>query len=242
MFATCSRDNTVKLWDVDASSGEPRCVHVLRGHTHPITSLSFIPDSNLLGSTGKDACRVWRSTGESVAVLSSGHVHVSASIFASCPGEGSILVTGDENGELVTWDITTEAKLQTLDGHTAMIRWIVAPQQGYDDVLVSADITGTIIAWTYVQGAWKLNWKLSEAHALPISAMRIKDKLLLTGGADGKIRIRQLDAGALLRELEEIYDAVYDVEFQDFAEKEIVAVASRNGRTVADVSFCFVLD
>jgi WD40 repeat protein len=179
--------------------------------------------------------------GESVAVLSSGHAHVSASVFASCPGQGSILITGDENGELATWDITMGAKLQTLDGHTAMIRWIVAPQ-GYEDVLVSADITGTIVAWTYVQGAWKVNWKLSEAHTFSISAMRIKDKLLLTGGADGKIRIRHLDTGALLRELEEIYDAVYDVEFQDFAEKEIVAVASRNGRTVADVSFCFVLD
>jgi len=232
----------VKLWDVDASSGEPRCVHVLRGHTHPITSLSFVPDSNLLASTEKDTCRVWRSTGESVAVLSSGHAHVSTSVFALCARGGSILVTGDEDGELVTWDITTEAKLQTLDGHTTMIRWIVAPQQGYEDVLLSADITGTIAAWIYVQGAWKVNRKLSEAHAFSVSAMRIKDKLLLTGGADGKIRIRHLDTGALLRELEEIYDAVYDVEFQDFAEKEIVAVASRNGRTVADVSFCFVLD
>jgi WD40 repeat protein len=207
-----------------------------------MNSLSFDPDSNLLASTGKDACRVWRLTGESVAAFSNSHARISTSVFALGPRGDSVLVTGDEDGELVTCDITTEAKLQTLDGHTAMIRWIVAPQQGSGDVLVSADITGTIVAWIYVQGAWKVNWKLSEAHAFSVSAMRIKDKLLLTGGADGKIRIRHLDTGALLRELEEIYDAVYDVEFQDFAEKEIVAVASRNGRTVADVSFCFVLD
>jgi WD40 repeat protein len=144
-------------------------------------------------------------------------------------------ITGDDEGKLVIWDVTTGARLQTLNRHTAMIRLIVAPKE-CEGLLVNADITGTIIAWTY-EGEWKLSWKVSKAHAFSVSAMSIKDKVLLTGGADGKIRIWGLEGGELLREIEETYDAVYDVAFQeDLVGNEIVVVASRNGRTVLDVS------
>lgn len=235
LFATGSRDTTVRLWGAGVSSGAPRCVHVLRGHTHPVTSLSFDPDSNLLASTGKDACRVWRPTGESVAVLSSGHANVSASVFTSPAGGGLTVVVGDDEGKVVIWDVMTGVKLQTLDGHAAMIRLIVAPQEP-ESILVTADITGTTIAWTY-DSEWQLKWKVPEAHAFSVSAMRIKDNCLLTSGADGKIRMWGLETGELLREVEESYDAVYDVAFQeDLVGNEIVVVASRNARMVLDVS------
>lgn len=145
-----------------------------------------------------------------------------------------MVATGNSDGKLVIRDVTTGAKLQTLDGHTAMIRSIIAPR-GSGDVLVSADIIGTIIAWTYYS-QWKLSWKVSEAHRFSVSSMSVKDNLLLTGGADGKVRIWGLETGSLLREIAETYDAVYDVAFQDVVGKEVVAVASRNGRTVLDVS------
>lgn len=145
-----------------------------------------------------------------------------------------MVATGDSDGKLVIRNVTTGAKLQTLDGHTAMIRSIIAPR-GSGDVLVSADIIGTIIAWTY-DSQWKLSWKVSEVHRFSVSAMSVKNNLLLTGGADGMVRIWGLKAGSLLREIEETYDAVYDVAFQDVVGKEVVVVASRNGRTVLDVS------
>jgi hypothetical protein len=66
--------------------------------------------------------------------------------------------------------------------------------------------------------------------------MCVKDKRLLTSGADGRIRIRQLDTGTLLREIEETYDAVYDTAFRDVTGKDIMAIASRNGRAILDVS------
>lgn len=149
-----------------------------------------------------------------------------------------MVAAGDSDGKLVIRKVTTGAKLQTLDGHTAMIRSIIAPR-GSGDVLVSADIIGTIIAWTYDSQwklSWKLSWKVSEAHRFSVSAMSVKNNLLLTGGADGMVRIWGLGAGSLLREIEDTYDAVYDVAFQDVVGKEVVAVASRNGRTVLDVS------
>lgn len=145
-----------------------------------------------------------------------------------------MVATGDSDGKLVIRNVTTGAKLQTLDGHTAMIRSIIAPR-GSGDVLVSADNIGTIIAWTY-DSQWKLSWKVSEVHRFSVSAMSVKNNLLLTGGADGMVRIWGLKAGSLLREIEETYDAVYDVAFQDVVGKEVVVVASRNGRTVLDVS------
>jgi WD40 repeat protein len=235
MFATCSRDTTVTIWEGGGSSGVLTCVHVLRGHTRPVTSLSFDPDSGLLASTGVDACRVWRPTGACVVVLSNDQVGISTSVFVSCSEGGSMVVTGGSDGNLVTWSVTTGSKLQTLDGHTAMVRSIIAPREGCEDLLISADVTGTIIAWRY-DGGWRLGWKVSEAHRFSVSAMCVKDNRLLTSGADGRIRIRQLETGVLLREIEETYDAVYDTAFGDVAGKDIVAIGSRNGRAILDVS------
>lgn len=78
--------------------------------------------------------------------------------------------------------------------------------------------------------------EVPATHLFSVSAMCVKDKILLTSGADGKIRMWALESGGLLRDIEEIYDAVYDVVFQDAVGKEIVPGASRNGRTVLDVS------
>lgn len=234
MFATCSRDTTVRIWEGDGSSGVLSCVHVLRGHTRPVTSLSFDPSSGLLASTDADACRLWRPAGACVAVLSSEHVDISTSVFASRAEGDSMVITGGSDGNLVTWSVTTGVKLQTLDGHTAMVRSIIAPRER-GDFLISADVTGTIIAWRY-DGEWRLGWKVSEAHGFSVSAMCVKDNCLLTSGADGRIRIRQLETGVLLREIEETYDVVYDTAFQDVAGIDIVAIASLNGRAVLDVS------
>jgi F-box and WD-40 domain protein CDC4 len=234
MFATSSRDTTVRRWDGGGSGGVPSCVRVLRGHTHPVTSLLFDPSSGLLASTGIDACRLWHPTGACVAVLSNEHVGISASVFTSCPEGGSMVITGGSNGNLVIWSVPTGAKVQTLDGHTATVRSIIAPR-GCEHFLISADVTGTIIAWRYDCG-WRLGWKVPDAHGFSVSAMCVKNKRLLTSGADGRIRIRQLDTGTLLREIEETYDAVYDTAFRDVTGKDIMAIASRNGRAILDVS------
>ena len=64
----------------------------------------------------------------------------------------------------------------------------------------------------------------------------VKDKILLTGGADGKVSTRWLEIWELIREIEETCDAVYDMAFQEYVVGEgIVAVAGRNGRVIFDV-------
>jgi len=235
MFATCSSDTTLRIWDSGTADGVPKCVHILRGHSAPVTSLAFDRKTGLLASAGRDdSCRIWRPRGTCVAVLNNDHTAIYTPVFASSPGGKAMVITGGNDGHLTTWNATTGVRLQTLEGHTEMVRMIVSSRHR-SDWLFSADVTGTIIAWTY-QNGWRLVWKVPEAHEFSVSALCVKGGSLLTAGADGKIRIRDLETGSLHRDIGETYDTVYDTTFQDNTEKSIIAIASRNGRALVDVS------
>ena len=57
--ATCSRDGTVKLWNVNVRAE----VTTLKGHRGPVTAVAFAPDGNLLATGGADGTiRLWRAS------------------------------------------------------------------------------------------------------------------------------------------------------------------------------------
>jgi WD40 repeat protein len=64
--ASGGRDQTVRVWN--AGTGEERAV--LRGHTKPVSEVSFSPDGQRLASAGKDgSVRIWSLAGGAPLVL-----------------------------------------------------------------------------------------------------------------------------------------------------------------------------
>jgi WD40 repeat protein len=97
-LATCGRDRTVRLWQIDGGACQ-----VLRGHSDNVFAVAFHPDGTRLASAGRDrAVWLWDLVrGEEVARLQ-GHTNLVFSLAFS--PDGSTLASGSEDNTVRLWD------------------------------------------------------------------------------------------------------------------------------------------
>ena len=70
------------------------------------------------------------------------------------------------------------------------------------------------------------------AHDNSVTSLQFDDARIVSGGSDGRVKIWNLQTGALIRELSQPAEAVWRVAFE---EERSVVLASRQGRTVMEV-------
>jgi WD40 repeat protein len=98
LLATCSKDSTVRLWQVDSGA-----CRVLRGHTDEVFAVAFHPDGTRLATGGRDGA-VWLwdlERGEEVARLPGHTSYVWSLAFSP---DGQTLVSGSGDSSVRLWD------------------------------------------------------------------------------------------------------------------------------------------
>ncbi|XP_057438132.1 protein CIA1 [Lotus japonicus] len=150
VFASCSGDKTVRIWEQDLSSGLWACKAVLdETHTRTVRSCAWSPSGKLLATASFDATTaIWENVGgdfECVATLE-GHENEVKSV--SWNASGTLLATCSRDKSVWIWEMQPVNEFEcvsVLQGHTQdvkMVKW-----HPTEDILISCSYDNSIKVW-----------------------------------------------------------------------------------------------
>lgn len=113
-----------------------------------------------------------------------------------------------------------------LQGHTSLVGQL----QMRGETLVTGGSDGSVRVWSLSKFC---PIHRLAAHDNSVTSLQFDDTRVVSGGSDGRVKIWDLKTGHLVRELVAQCEAVWRVAFED---EKCIAMASRNGRTIMEVS------
>ncbi|KAI6201766.1 Platelet-activating factor acetylhydrolase IB subunit alpha [Aphelenchoides besseyi] len=120
-FASCSADSSIKIWDFGDSY---ECLKTLRGHSHTVSSVVFLPNKPAILSASRDGTiKQWDLTTGFCTHTYTEHedwvrrvcVNEEGTLFATCSNDKSIII----------WCLNTNKPLTKLLGHEHVIECVL---------------------------------------------------------------------------------------------------------------------
>jgi len=218
-LASSGDDNTIRLWV--PKTGQLR--ETLRGHSQSVRCVRFSPDDVELASASEDLrIRLWNLKSGRVTATLLGHSKPVVSLAYS--PDGRSLVSGSDDHAVQLWNALAHQVLQSGDGK---VRTVAVSPLG--DWLASAGDAKSISLWNVRTSrlAHSLDHGGSSIDSVAFSA---NNRLLATGGADGNVRLWDVEAGTLLSKLTQSNrERIYRVAFSPVADSNLLAVACNDG-------------
>ncbi|HBL11774.1 MAG TPA: sugar-binding protein [Cyanobacteria bacterium UBA11162] len=114
MIASTSRDNSLKLWQLDGS-----LLKTIPGQSRGLTRVAFSPDGSKIATAGVDnTVKLWSPTGELLTTLP-GHRGMVISLAFS--PDGNYLVSGGDESLVILWDLK---QIRTLNPLKYACDWV----------------------------------------------------------------------------------------------------------------------
>lgn len=176
-------DTSIRCWDI----GRGNCKCIFRGHRGTVLCISL--HGNTLASGSRDkSVKVWNfTTGKCRRTFR--HRHVVQTVHVS----DALVVSGCEGGKVKVWDIEQASLLKSLDGHHGAITSVKS-----DDYHI---VTGSLDCYAMAWSAIGKHKKCLQAfrHPKEVLCLEFLYCRVVTGSADGKLRVWNLLNGDCLR-------------------------------------------
>jgi WD40 repeat protein len=194
-IVSASLDKTIRLWDLQGNAvGQP-----IRGHEGGIFSMALSSDGKTLISTSADhTIRMWQVQNSLTSQKVPAHeVQINSVAFSP---DGQTIATASDDGTIKLWDIQGNPVGQLTHPEQARVSAIAFSPDG--QTLVSSGEDGLIYQWNVqqqqsigqpLQGHEETDEtqtdKADEKDIVQTLAFHPKGDLIISGGADGTVRL-----------------------------------------------------
>ncbi|XP_055085815.1 F-box/WD repeat-containing protein 10 [Periophthalmus magnuspinnatus] len=185
LVITGSSDGIIRCWNLKSKT----CVMTLSGHMGAVNSLDVWGD-RLVSGAKDNTVKVWDlQKGKVCEEFNFKHpssvqcvkIHQTR-VYSSC-----------DKGKVKIWDLEKAAVLKAIDGHQSSVRCLFFDEWH----LLTGDVEGAVMAWSThceAKDCIKTFTHPKEVRSVTLTYLRV-----VTGCADGKIRIFNFLTGACLR-------------------------------------------
>lgn len=210
------------------------------------SAIAFTPDSRtLIGGMADTTVRLWNAETGQVLRSLTGHTGAVRAIAVS--PDSRTVFSGSADGTMRVWDVQTGRSLQVLTETNAVRHLIMSPDGNHLATIVAGSALGggTVHLWRKAGDRWqRVAWEQTFPAELPDFTFRTRThwdianvvqfalggSVLVTGDAEGTIRLWNADTGARMRTLQRHRDAVNHL--QVTADGQFLASYSDDGETL----------
>ncbi|XP_005808812.1 transducin beta-like protein 3 [Xiphophorus maculatus] len=245
LFASCAKDRSVRVWQLNSDSGQVRCVAQGSSHTNAVGSISCSRMKASFIVTGSQDCtvKVWDLPAEfsseeihQLSPRSTEKAHDKDVNSVSVSPNDKLLASGSQDRTAKLWSLSGDGNLGLLGvfrGHRRGI-WSVCFSP-VDQILASSSADGTTKLWGLQDFSCLKTFEGHDASVLKVIFVS-RGTQLLTSGSDGLVKLWTIKTNECVKTLDAHQDKVWGLHGSRKDDKMVTGSADSNITVWLDVT------
>uniref|UniRef100_A0A8C4ESX7 Transducin beta like 3 n=1 Tax=Dicentrarchus labrax TaxID=13489 RepID=A0A8C4ESX7_DICLA len=247
LFASCAKDRSVRVWQMDSDSGQVHCVAQGSSHTNAVGSItcSRLKASFLVSGSQDCTVKVWdlppdlSVTGADIHQLTprtTEKAHDKDVNSVAVSPNDKLLASGSQDRTAKLWTLAGEGNVSLLGvfrGHRRGI-WAVCFSP-VDQVLATTSADGTTKLWSLQDFSCLKTFEGHDASVLKVVFVS-RGTQLLTSGSDGLVKLWTIKTNECVKTLDAHQDKVWGLHGSRKDDKMVTGSADSNITVWVDVT------
>jgi WD40 repeat protein len=186
---SANKSGVITVWDIDSGTAVQR----LFGHEGAVNAIAYLRDDIAISAGADYTLRILDTEGDEIMQRTHTHDEIVNSLAVS--PDGTLLLTGSDDGTLALLDSNTGGVLRRFEGHTDAVNAVVFSPDGTR--IVSASRDATVRVWEVASGAVLLTFT-EHTDEVFTAAYSPDGTRLLSGDGTGTLLLWDAASGARL--------------------------------------------